>query len=149
MENFDNFRIEQNMDQHFYKATVLQNLPVTGLISIWNRTFLNFPTQLVVSYSSALDNLVPYLQQLEMESFGKSPIKRVLGYPTQHLALFGVVQDLTPSMPTSNYYTRVQISFLQPLSKLSKMDLRQTICPFHLIPRKYSGTGGCSQWVLL
>lgn len=88
-ENFDSFRIgARNMDQHFYKATVLQNLPIImALISIWNRSFLNFPTQLVVSYSSALDNLVPYLQQLEMESLGKSVNKEGVrvSYPTSSI----------------------------------------------------------------
>ena len=103
------------MDQHFYKATVLQNLPIImALISIWNRTFLNFPTQLVVSYSSALDNLVPYLQQLEMESLGKSinkegvrvsyPTSGIIwggsGFDAQH-AYFQLLHQGTDIVPTT------------------------------------------------
>ena len=115
-ENFDSFRIgAKNMDQHFYKATVLQNLPIImALISIWNRTFLNFPTQLVVSYSSALDNLVPYLQQLEMESLGKSinkegvrvsyPTSGIIwggsGFDAQH-AYFQLLHQGTDIVPTT------------------------------------------------
>ncbi len=115
-ENFNSFRIgAKNMDQHFYKATVLQNLPIImALISIWNRTFLNFPTQLVVSYSSALDNFVPYLQQLEMESLGKSinkegvkvsyPTSGVIwggsGFDAQH-AYFQLLHQGTDIVPTT------------------------------------------------
>ncbi len=115
-ENFDSFRIgAKNMDQHFYNATVLQNLPIImALISIWNRTFLNFPTQLVVSYSSALDNLVPYLQQLEMESLGKSinkegvrvsyPTSGIIwggsGFDAQH-AYFQLLHQGTDIVPTT------------------------------------------------
>ena len=115
-ENFDSFRVgAKNMDQHFYEATVLQNLPIImALISIWNRTFLNFPTQLVVSYSSALDNLVPYLQQLEMESLGKSinkegvrvsyPTSGIIwggsGFDAQH-AYFQLLHQGTDIVPTT------------------------------------------------
>ena len=115
-ENFDSFRIgAKNMDQHFYKATILQNLPVImALLSIWNRTFLNFPTQLVVSYSSALDNLVPYLHQLEMDSLGKSINKEGLrvshptsgviwggsGFDAQH-AYFQFLHQGTDIVPTT------------------------------------------------
>ena len=115
-ENFDSFRIgAKNMDKHFYEATVLQNLPIImALISIWNRTFLNFPTQLVVSYSSVLDNLVPYLQQLEMESLGKSinkegarvsyPTSGIIwggsGFDAQH-AYFQLLHQGTDIVPTT------------------------------------------------
>ena len=104
-ENFDSFRIgAKNMDQHFYKATVLQNLPIImALISIWNRTFLNFPTQLVVHYSSALDNLVLICNNSKWNRLENQLTKMVPKYAIQHLALFGVVQDLTPSMLTSNF----------------------------------------------
>ena len=115
-ENFDSFRIgAKNMDQHFYKATILQNLPIImALISVWNRTFLNFTTQLIVNYSSALDNLVPYLQQLEMESLGKSinkegvrvsyPTSGIIwggsGFDAQH-AYFQLLHQGTDIVPTT------------------------------------------------
>jgi len=115
-ENFDDFQLgARNMDKHFYDATFLENLPIImALISIWNRTFLNFPTQLVVSYSSALDNLVPYLQQLEMESLGKSinkegvrvsyPTSGIIwggsGFDAQH-AYFQLLHQGTDIVPTT------------------------------------------------
>ena len=115
-ENFDSFRMgARDMDKHFRDATVLQNLPIImALISIWNRTFLSFPTQLVVSYSSVLDNLVPYLQQLEMESLGKSidkkgtkvcyPTSSIIwggsGFDAQH-AYFQLLHQGTDIVPTT------------------------------------------------
>ncbi len=115
-ENFDSFRLgARNMDKHFYEAPFLKNLPIImALISIWNRTFLNFPTHLIVSYSSILDDLVPYLQQLEMESLGKSidkegtevcyPTSSIIwggsGFDAQH-AYFQLVHQGTDIVPTT------------------------------------------------
>ena len=60
------------MDRHFLEAAPQDNLPLQlALIGIWNRNFLNLPTQLVCPYSAALTFFVPFLQQLEMESNGK------------------------------------------------------------------------------
>ena len=50
-----------------------QNLPVLmGLLGVWNRTFLKLPTLAVLPYDERLARLPAYLQQLEMESNGKS-----------------------------------------------------------------------------
>jgi glucose-6-phosphate isomerase len=43
-----------------------------GLIGAWNRTFLSLPTLCVLPYDQRLARLPAYLQQLEMESNGKS-----------------------------------------------------------------------------
>ena len=115
-ENFDSFRMgARNMDKHFHDAEFLQNLPIImALISIWNRTFLNFPTQLIVNYSSVFDNLVLYLQQLEMESLGKSinkegfrvsyPTSGIIwggsGFDAQH-AYFQLLHQGTDIVPTT------------------------------------------------
>jgi glucose-6-phosphate isomerase len=48
-------------------------LPVLmGLVAAWNRTFLQLPTLAVLPYDQRLARLPAYLQQLEMESNGKS-----------------------------------------------------------------------------
>lgn len=61
------------MDDHFSEAPLAQNLPVQlGLHGIWNRNFLQCPTQLIVSYASRLVRFVPFVQQMDMESNGKS-----------------------------------------------------------------------------
>ena len=49
------------------------NLPaLTGLLGIWNINFLNLPTHAVLPYDDRLKRFPAYLQQLEMESNGKS-----------------------------------------------------------------------------
>lgn len=61
------------MDQHFQNAPWSENLPVLmGLIGVWNTNFLNIKTQAILPYDGRLEYLADYLQQLEMESNGKS-----------------------------------------------------------------------------
>src|SRR6202789_2365682 len=62
-----------DIDQHFIQAPFEKNLPVLmGLLGVWNRTFLKLPTLAVLPYDQRLARLPAYLQQLEMESNGKS-----------------------------------------------------------------------------
>jgi glucose-6-phosphate isomerase len=62
-----------DIDKHFTTAPFEQNLPVLmGLLGAWNRTFLSLPTLAVLPYDQRLARLPAYLQQLEMESNGKS-----------------------------------------------------------------------------
>ena len=62
-----------DMDRHFTQAPFEKNLPVLmGLLGVWNRTFLNLPTLAVLPYDQRLARLPAYLQQLEMESNGKT-----------------------------------------------------------------------------
>jgi glucose-6-phosphate isomerase len=61
------------MDEHFRTAPWLRNIPVLmGLLTCWYRDFLDAQTQAVVPYAHVLGKLPSYLQQLEMESNGKS-----------------------------------------------------------------------------
>ncbi|MGB0733373.1 MAG: glucose-6-phosphate isomerase, partial [Pontibacterium sp.] len=61
------------MDQHFLNAPFTQNMPVLlALIGIWNTNFLGAETQAVIPYDQALHQLPSFLQQLDMESNGKS-----------------------------------------------------------------------------
>jgi glucose-6-phosphate isomerase len=62
-----------SIDAHFKETPLERNLPVImGLIGVWNRTFLKLPTLAVLPYDERLARLPAYLQQLEMESNGKS-----------------------------------------------------------------------------
>jgi glucose-6-phosphate isomerase len=72
--NFDALLAGANdMDRHFQEAPLARNLPVLlGLIGIWYRNFFGLQSYLVAPYSEALHFLPSYLQQLEMESNGKS-----------------------------------------------------------------------------
>lgn len=61
------------MDEHFRQAAWHENLPVLmGLIGVWNTNFLKINTQAILPYDGRLKYLSAYLQQLEMESNGKS-----------------------------------------------------------------------------
>ena len=61
------------MDQHFKQAEFKQNMPVLmGLLSIWYLNFFGANAQAIAPYAHRLRYLIPYLQQAEMESNGKS-----------------------------------------------------------------------------
>jgi glucose-6-phosphate isomerase len=73
-ERFEEFlQGASDIDKHFTQAPFERNLPVLmGLLGVWNRTFLKLPTLAVLPYDQRLARLPAYLQQLEMESNGKS-----------------------------------------------------------------------------
>ena len=61
------------MDEHFRAAPWAENLPVLmGLMAVWNINFMNLPTLAVLPYDDSLRRFPAYLQQLQMESNGKS-----------------------------------------------------------------------------
>src|SRR2546426_2630736 len=61
------------MDEHFKTAPLDKNLPVLlGLLGIWYNEFFGAQTHAVLPYSHYLSRLSAYLQQLDMESDGKS-----------------------------------------------------------------------------
>jgi glucose-6-phosphate isomerase len=61
------------VDEHFRGTAWPQNLPVLmGLAAVWNINFMNLPTLAVLPYDDSLRRFPAYLQQLEMESNGKS-----------------------------------------------------------------------------
>ena len=69
-EMLEGFRL---VDEHFRTAPMEQNLPfILGLIGIWYNNFFGAQTLAVLPYSHYLAHLTPYLQQLAMESNGKS-----------------------------------------------------------------------------
>jgi len=61
------------MDAHFATAAPQDNVPlIMGLVAVWNRNFLGIETTAVLPYSQYLSRFPAYLQQLTMESNGKS-----------------------------------------------------------------------------
>jgi glucose-6-phosphate isomerase len=61
------------MDVHFKTAPFERNLPVLlGLIGVWYINFFGAETQAILPYNQYLSKLSAYLQQLDMESNGKS-----------------------------------------------------------------------------
>jgi glucose-6-phosphate isomerase len=68
------------MDEHFKSAEPKDNLPLKlGLLDVWYRNFLNYKSRNIAPYHSALYRLPAYLQQLDMESNGKSVDKSAQG----------------------------------------------------------------------
>ncbi|OED47754.1 glucose-6-phosphate isomerase [Leisingera sp. S232] len=61
------------MDDHFRDAPWARNMPVMlALTGIWHNQVCGYPTRAVLPYDQRLRRLPAYLQQLEMESNGKS-----------------------------------------------------------------------------
>jgi glucose-6-phosphate isomerase len=61
------------MDEHFLRAPLRENLPVLmALLGVWYGNAFGFDTHAVLPYSQELSRFPAYLQQLDMESNGKS-----------------------------------------------------------------------------
>jgi glucose-6-phosphate isomerase len=61
------------MDQHFRTAPLERNMPVLlGLLGVWYGDFFGAQTHAILPYAHHLQKLPAYLQQLDMESNGKS-----------------------------------------------------------------------------
>ncbi len=74
---FDNFKKFLDgayaMDQHFKNTEFRHNIPVIlAVISIWYNNFFESESEAVIPYTQYLQKLAPFLQQLSMESNGKS-----------------------------------------------------------------------------
>ncbi len=71
---FERFlRGANKMDIHANNAPDKENLPlIAALISVWNNNFLGYPAQGIIPYATPLCKLAPHIQQLNMESNGKS-----------------------------------------------------------------------------
>jgi glucose-6-phosphate isomerase len=85
----DNFRAMldgfHTMDEHFRTADFAQNVPVImGLLNVWYNNFYGTGSHAVLPYSQYLLRFPAYLQQLTMESNGKSV--RVDGSPVSQSA---------------------------------------------------------------
>jgi glucose-6-phosphate isomerase len=73
-EKFDKFLLGgQDIDTHFKEAPLDRNIPVLmALLGIWYRNIWGFATHAVIPYDERMGRFPAYLQQLEMESNGKS-----------------------------------------------------------------------------
>nr|WP_315596900.1 glucose-6-phosphate isomerase [uncultured Cupriavidus sp.] len=74
---FDRFRQlldgARAMDRHFASEAPEQNLPIIlGLLDVWYRSLLGASSRCIAPYCEPLELLPAFLQQLEMESNGKS-----------------------------------------------------------------------------
>jgi glucose-6-phosphate isomerase len=111
-ENFDKLLQGANQtDKHFQEAEFEKNIPVVlALLSLWYNNFYEAQTHCVVPYSDYLKKFVPFLQQLVMESNGKSNDRdgNPVNYHTGNI-IFGEVG------------TNVQHAFFQLLHQGTKL----------------------------
>ncbi|BBO73599.1 glucose-6-phosphate isomerase [Desulfosarcina widdelii] len=73
-ERFERFlKGAEEMDRHALEAPPKDNLPlIAALIGVWNASFLGYPQTAIVPYAFPLRKLAAHIQQLNMESNGKS-----------------------------------------------------------------------------
>jgi glucose-6-phosphate isomerase len=75
------------MDLHFLAAPALSNAPMMlALLSAWNARLLSRGSEAVIAYSDRLRRIAAHLQQLQMESNGKSVLADGSG-PAAHAAM--------------------------------------------------------------
>lgn len=73
-DNFEDFLAGFHaMDRHFAQAPAEQNVPlIMGMLNVWYGNFLGCDSHAVLPYSQYMHRFPAYLQQLTMESNGKS-----------------------------------------------------------------------------
>ncbi|KAK9476048.1 Phosphoglucose isomerase [Lipomyces japonicus] len=73
-DNFEKFlKGAEAMDKHFTEQPLEDNIPaIGGLLSVWYNNFFGAQTHLVAPFDQYLHRFPAYLQQLSMESNGKS-----------------------------------------------------------------------------
>ncbi len=84
------------MDRHFLDTPLAMNAPVlAAMADVWQACFLKKPTRAIFAYDERLRLLPPYLQQLEMESNGKSVARdgTPLPFPTAAISWGGTGTD--------------------------------------------------------
>lgn len=74
MNNFREFlKGAHEMDEHFLNEPVENNMPVIlGFLGIWHINICNYVTRAILPYDQRLNAFPSYIQQLDMESNGKS-----------------------------------------------------------------------------
>jgi len=61
------------MDEHFAQAPLARNMPIImAMLGIWYRNFFEMQSHCIAPYSASLELLPAHLQQVDMESNGKS-----------------------------------------------------------------------------
>lgn len=91
---FQDFRAGgREIDKHALSASADQNIPIImALLTVWNTCFLRYQAEACVPYDTRLRLFVPHLQQLQMESNGKSVGSggALIDVPTQPVVFGGI-----------------------------------------------------------
>lgn len=115
------------MDNHFRTAPLEKNLPVImALLGIWYNDYYNIHRYAVIPYDQYLKSLPAYLQQLDMESNGKSvrlDNKKITDYATGPALFGGAGTDVQHSFFQLLHQgtTPVPVDFIIPANSLNEM----------------------------
>ena len=131
------------IDEHFASAPLTENLPVLlALVGIWNRNFLGAPSHAVLPYDDHLHRFPAYLQQLEMESNGKS-VRRG-GEPVE-CATCPIVWGEPGSNAQHSFYQllhqgteRVSIDFLLPARSAVGVQAQQDLAAANCVAQAWA-----------
>jgi glucose-6-phosphate isomerase len=111
-KQFDEFlKGAYEVDTHFKSTSFDKNIPVIlALLSIWYNNFFKTESEVVIPFSQYMSQLVPYLQQLSMESNGKAVDRngKAVNYQTGNI-IWG------------NTGTNVQHAFMQLVHQGTKL----------------------------
>ena len=95
------------MDEHFRTAPIERNLPLLlGLLTVWYNNFFGAQTIGIMPYAAYLARFPAYLQQLQMESNGKSVDINGQGVNFQTGPIIGVSLAPTVSIHSISCSTR-------------------------------------------
>ena len=135
------------LDEHFRSAPLERNLPVLlALAGVWNRNFLGAPTHAVLPYDHHLHRLPAYLQQLEMESNGKS-VRRD-GQPVE-CATAPVIWGEPGSNAQHSFYQflhqgtePVSVDFLLPAASMADRQQQQDVAALNCLAQAWALAAG-------
>ncbi|MGO2580309.1 MULTISPECIES: glucose-6-phosphate isomerase [unclassified Halomonas] len=127
----DNFREllagAHAMDRHFAEAPMEDNLPILlGLAGIWNVNFLDIRAHSILPYDGRLEYFAAYLEQLEMESNGKSVTRQ--GQPVNYSTCPVLWGQLGPNAQHAFYQLLHQgtqpvvCDFIAPLKRYDEVE---------------------------
>ncbi|WGI26770.1 glucose-6-phosphate isomerase [Halomonas alkaliantarctica] len=128
MANFREFLAGAHaMDRHFAEADMAENLPVLlGLAGIWNVNFLDIRAHSILPYDGRLEYFAAYLEQLEMESNGKSVTRQ--GQPVNYSTCPVLWGQLGPNAQHAFYQLLHQgtqpvvCDFIAPLKRYDEVE---------------------------
>ncbi|TVP42973.1 MAG: glucose-6-phosphate isomerase [Halomonas sp.] len=128
MANFREFLAGAHaMDRHFAEAPMDDNLPVLlALAGIWNVNFLDIRAHSILPYDGRLEYFAAYLEQLEMESNGKSVTRQ--GQPVNYSTCPVLWGQLGPNAQHAFYQLLHQgtqpvvCDFIAPLKRYDEVE---------------------------
>ena len=130
----DNFRLMldggNKMDMHFRSAKMSVNMPIIlGLLSVWYINFFDCEAQVVIPYEHYLNKFPSFLQQLEMESNGKSVHRN--GDPVNYHTMGAIFGEAGSNTQHSFHQLLHQGTHLFPVDFIVSIDTHNPISDQH------------------